>query len=89
MSREERIQEQVRKALEEKEIYPFSIVFTGKLGNGGLLAITTYIKSDLGTLLEVLGYDVMCDKSGYVVLEENNTILMMGMALSNLYTLGL
>ena len=47
------------------------------------------MKDDLTELMSILGYAVMCDKSGYVLLEENNTVLLMGMALSNLYILGL
>jgi hypothetical protein len=89
MTKEEKIQEQVRLALEAREIYPFSVIYTYQLGNGGLLAITTYMKDDLTELMSILGYAVMCDKSGYVLLEENNTVLLMGMALSNLYILGL
>ena len=55
MSREEKIEDQVRKILEQKEIYPFNITYTFEL-SGGLLSVTVYEEADLEALLDALSY---------------------------------
>ena len=76
------------KFLEDNDIYPFSVTYTYELGldGSGALAITLYVKSDYDRLLEILDYKSQCDKSGYLVFPENNTIILQGMALANIYT---
>jgi hypothetical protein len=85
--REIEIQESVIKTLTNFEIYPFSVIFTYSGGiNSGLLSITFFLKDDIHKLLDLLEYKTQCDKSGYTILEETNTILLSDMALINLYT---
>ena len=86
MSREEKIEDQVRKILERREIYPFNITYTFEL-SGGLLSVTVYEEADLEDLLGALSYYSQCDKSGYLVIPETCTVIMTGMALLNLVML--
>lgn len=77
MKKEIEIQESVRKYLEDREIYPFSVIFTNEFN--GILSITLYTIDDLNEILDTLGYKSMCDKSGFTI--EKNTLLLSGMAL--------
>jgi hypothetical protein len=87
MSREESIQEQVRKYFEKKEIYSHSIIYTYEFGGiYGLLGITLYNNDDLQDLLKLLDYNSLCDKTGYVVIEEYNTLIISGSSLAKLLT---
>lgn len=78
----ERTQEQVMKWLEGHEIYPMSVTWTYEFG--GLLAITFWVASDLHECLEILGYQRKCDKSGYDIFEQTNTLNISGMGLVDL-----
>lgn len=86
MGREIEIQEGIRKKLSEYDISPFSVIFTFQTEHEGLLAITFYIKRDLLEVLELLDYKNQCDKSGFLILEEQNTLMLFDLALINFYT---
>lgn len=88
MEREISIQEGViTKLTEELGLYPFNVTFSESAGNPyGLLGITFFLRTDLDALLEYLGYSWMADRSGILVLSENNTVILSGIALVNLYT---
>lgn len=79
MRREHKIEDLVRRVLEENDIMPFSITFTYELG--GILSITVYTKDDYNMLLDFLDYPSICDKTGYTTFPEHNTILLTSMAL--------
>ena len=87
-NREERFQEAVIRFLGEHDIYPFSVTYTYEVGPDGvgLLSITMYVKADYDNLLDLLDYKSQCDKSGYIVFPDTNTIILQGIALANLYT---
>ena len=80
-------QEEAILKLSSYDIYPFSVVFTYAGGKfDGLLSITFFLDSDLDRLLEILDYKNQCDKSGYFIIKEYNTIILSGIALINFYT---
>ena len=85
-AREIEIQESVIKRLSDYDISPFSVIFTFQTEHDGLLAITFYINQDLQEVLKILDYKNQCDKSGFLVLEEQNTLLLYDLALINFYT---
>lgn len=74
------------KELDKLGICPFSIIFTYAGPNDGTLSITMYLKSDVKELLKYLDYYNRCDKSGYLINEDRNTVVIYGMALIDLYT---
>jgi hypothetical protein len=83
-------QEAVIKYLEKYDIYPFSVTYTSdynRSSDGCILGITTYIVDDIDTILELLDYKSLCDKSGFTVFRENCTIILQGMPLVHLYSL--
>lgn len=82
-----RLQEEITKNLLRLELYPFSVICSFVVNEGGTVAITFHIKEDLLEFLRYLDYDNQCDKSGYLVMEETNTILLSGLALIGFYTL--
>ena len=87
LSKEEKFQEDILKKLGEHEIYPFSTIFTYEGGDpGGLLSITFYLEQDLDEVLNLLEYSTQCDKSGYTIFRESNTLILTGIALIQLYT---
>lgn len=84
---EERTQEDAISKLSSYELYPFSVVFTYSGGvSDGLLSITFFSPQDITRLLDILNYKSQCDKSGYFIVEEYNTIILSGIALLNFYT---
>lgn len=87
LPRELEIQEEVIRNLGRYELYPFSVIcsFAGSLGDG-IIAITFYMKKDLEDFLRIIDYDNQCDKSGYCVIKDNNTIILGGLGLMNFYT---
>ncbi len=84
MNREVEIQENVIKFLVGHNIFPFSVIYTECFK--GLLSLTFYINIDTKELLDCLEYNRICDRSGFIILEEYNTILMTGFALFNFYS---
>lgn len=73
--------------LSSYDIYPFSVIFTYSGGiQEGLLSITFYIDSDIDKLLNILDYKNQCDKTGYFIVKEYNTLILSGIALINFYT---
>ena len=84
--REKEIQEKVINFLNKINIMPFSVIFTYGLEDGGTLSITFWIKDEIDELLEKINYRSICDKNGYMILEENNTVLISGFALMDFYS---
>lgn len=84
--REIRIQEDIVDKLDKYDIHPFSVICSFSIGEG-IISITFYLKQDLTEFLDLLNYKSQCDKTGYLVLEDNNTVILSGLALINLYTL--
>lgn len=84
--REIEIQDLVTKKLVDNDISPFSVTCTFESGHEGLIGITFWLNSDLYEFLDILDYKNQCDKSGYIILSDNNTVLLFDMALFNLYT---
>ena len=80
-------QETIRARLEEVEIFPFSIVSTLAAGRQGLCSITLTSKLQLEDFLNYLDYNSQCDKSGYLIIEETNTVLLDGIALVRFYSM--
>ena len=80
------IQEEIIVFLDRLSISPFSVIFTYCLNNGGMLAITFWLDSDIDEFLDFVEYKSLCDKSGYLILRDNNTILISGFALIDFYS---
>ena len=81
-------QEEAIHKLSSYEIYPFSVIFTYSGGiSDGLLSITFFFDSDMDSLLDILDYKNQCDKSGYYIVKEYNTLILSGIALLNFYTI--
>lgn len=80
------VQEKIICLLGTFGISPFSVIFTYGLDNGGLLAMTFWLSSEVNEFLEKVEYRSICDKSGYLILESNNTIILSGYALIDIYS---
>lgn len=83
--REIELQERTINFLTEHEIFPFSVTVSYAI-DSGILGITFYFDTDLKDFLKLMRYDVLCDKSGYTILENTNTVLISGLPLVKLYT---
>lgn len=82
-----KIQEDVILKLSSYDIYPFSVIFTYSGGiSDGLLSITFFSNSDIDNLLKILNYENQCDKAGYYIIKDYNTLILSGIALINFYT---
>ena len=79
------LQDSITKLLGEHDIFPLSVTVTYKIGSG-LLAVTFFIEQDLEEFLDLLDYRAQCDKSGFSIVRETNTVLLMGLPLVKLYT---
>lgn len=86
--REIGIQEEIIRNLEKLELFPFSVICSFAIPPGdGIVSITFYTKKDLSDFLKYIDYESQCDKTGYKVLGDNNTIILSGLGLINFYTL--
>ena len=81
-----KLQDSIRNKLEEFDIFPFSVITTLVTGQG-LCSITLMNKFQLKDFLKLLDYDIQCDKSGYLIIEDTNTIILSGIALVRLYSM--
>ena len=81
-----RIENSIYKWLESFNIFPFSVFFTF-CTREGLLSITFFLSQDLSEFLDKIGYKKLVDKSGINVIEDTNTVLLSGTALTKFYTL--
>lgn len=84
--REIDIQEIIIEKLSEYNISPFSVICTFQTEHNGLVAITFFINSDLKEVLNLLDYDNQCDKTGFLVIDQTNTLILYDLALINFYT---
>ena len=84
--REVELQKSVTSWLTNKNIFPVSVTVTFRYLDG-LLAITFYVKQDLDEFLDIVGYKYSCDKSGFIILPDTNTVFLYGIPLVKLYTL--
>lgn len=84
--REIEIQDLVTNKLVEREIFPYSVIFSYLGGESkGLLSITTFFPQQTQEILKMVDYEYECDKSGYFIFEETNTLLFSGSALLKLF----
>ena len=87
MSQEEEIQENIIRKLQARDISPFSVLFSYEAGDpGGMLSITLYLRAELEELLGILKYESQCDKSGWLISKDTNTLIFTGIALLYVYT---
>ena len=84
-SREQEIQDLVTNKLVEREIFPYSVIFSYLGGESkGVLSITLFFPQQVKRILEIMDYEYECDKSGYFIFEDHNTLLFSGSALLKL-----
>ena len=84
--RELEIQDLITEKLLKRDIYPFSAIFSylAKKDYLGLLSITFYVPQQIYQVLDLLDYKYECDKSGYLIFDETNTLMFSGLALMKL-----
>lgn len=81
------IQERIIEKLQSKDISPFSVIFSYESGNSdGMLGITFYLREDLLEVLDILNYKNQCDKTGWVINEKENTLIVTDLALLHVCT---
>lgn len=78
--------ETVEKLIKEKlialDLDPYS-VFYSKAINGGIMSITFHINEILKLFLKEIDYNSKCDKSGYEIYDDTNTVIMNREALTD------
>lgn len=79
--REIEFQEWIKQKLYLLELYPFNIFFTFGRRNTSILGITFIAGFDLRELLDIVDYYSLCDKSGFIILYDSNTLICSGNAL--------
>ena len=86
--REIEIQEEIIEKLQNRDISPFSVIFSYEAGNpGGMLGITLCLREELLELLDILNYKNQCDKTGWIINEKDNTLILTDIALLHAYTM--
>ena len=85
-NREKEVQEKITQFLLSNGISPFSVIFTYCFDDGGLLGLTFWLKSEVEEFLNLVEYKSLCDRKGYLILENNNTVIISGFALIDFYS---
>lgn len=81
MKEVEQIQQAIQDwLLNDYRIYLHQVTYTTL----GLVSITFYTLSDLEEFLSILKYKSRCDKSGYSIFQDSNTIILKGSAINDL-----
>lgn len=82
-----RLESLIRSWLERKGIITFSVYLTLEVPpyNQGLCSISFYDREQLQELLDLLEYNVQCNKNDFIILDDYNTLLLTGLALVKLY----
>lgn len=75
------VQEWIQSRLIQRDIYPLTVFYTYLGGSGGTLGLSFYTKFDLEEVLEVLEYSCLCDKTGFLVIPQTNTLIVTGQAI--------
>ena len=87
LPREIEIERYILEVLSEVyDISPFSVIYTECKGIS-VVSITLFGQDDLKELLDLLGYKRLCDKSGYSIFRDKNTIIFTGIAKDLLFEL--
>lgn len=68
------IENYIQKKLEALGICYFSVISTNAFGDS-LVAITLYTYLELDELLDKIDYKYLCDKSGFLIIRETNTVI--------------
>lgn len=67
-------------------ICPYQVIFVDQKTNStSLLKISFWIPEEIDSVKKFIGYDTMCDKSGYIEFRDTNTIILRGIALLNFF----
>ena len=79
------IQDAIRKALEDNyELFPYEVIYVGQQSNSlSLLKITVWLKDELKTLKDIINFNNLCDKTGFIEFFDTNTVILRGYALLN------
>ena len=79
------IQDAIRKSLENNyELFPYEVIYIDHQSSSlSLLKITVWLKDELKTLKEIIEFNNLCDKTGFLEFPETNTVIMRGYALLN------
>lgn len=75
------VQEWIQERLIIREIYPLTVFYTYLGSPGGTLGISLYSRFDLEELLEILEYKSLCDKGGFLIIPETNTLIVTGQSI--------
>ena len=87
LPREIEIERYVSDVLSETyDISPFSVIYTECKGIS-ILSITLFGREDLKELLDLLGYKRLCDKTGFSIFNDKNTVILTQMAKDLLFSL--
>lgn len=87
LPRELKIQRLIRGSLMKMyDICPYDILYVDqKKDSTSILKISLWIEEDLDQIKEILGYQELCDKSGYIEFRENYTVVLRGIALLSFF----
>ncbi len=81
--REIQIQQIIRGILTKTyNLCPYDVLYVDqKKDSLSILKISVWIEEDIDQIKEIIGYQELCDKSGYIEFRENNTVILRGIAL--------
>lgn len=81
-----RIQKKVENYLDSNGISPYSVIFVSSRSNSiPILKLTFWLKSEINEFKKIIDYKSLCDKSGYMEFQNNNTIILSGIVLAVLF----
>lgn len=79
------IQESIENYLTSKEIYSASVLYVENAPSSIPNLCITFYPRGLSEFLELIDYNNLCDKSGILLFEETETIIICGLSLDLLF----
>lgn len=82
-----KLQTLIKDWLEKKDIIVFSVYITLEVPkhSTGLCSISFYESEQLHDFLNLMEYDVLCNKSDFNIIDETDTVIITDLALVKLY----
>lgn len=84
LPKEIQVQKWIQEKLTLRNIYPLTVFFTYSGRKGSTLGLSFYSFLDLEEVLDLLDYKSLCDKNGFIINRDYNSLIIFGQGILQL-----